>query len=118
MLDGFPRSAVQGHILDQVLDAAGGAMDAVLKLQVADGEIIRLLSSRRQRSARVHASHVDPRAVRRGATFAAVVSVRATATGRRWSATAWRIASRQCAGSGGYALPRSFRAFWTISSLV
>ena len=46
ILDGFPRTLPQAVALDEALERAGKAVDAVVNLTVSDEELIRRLSSR------------------------------------------------------------------------
>jgi adenylate kinase len=47
LLDGFPRTVVQGEALDKALAAAGEKVDAILNLQIDDGVIVARMSGRR-----------------------------------------------------------------------
>ncbi len=48
LLDGFPRTVPQAHVLDDLLAASpAGKLDVVLELVVDDDEVIRRLSGRR-----------------------------------------------------------------------
>jgi len=47
LLDGFPRTVEQARGLDRLLDEAGAGLDAVLSLEIPDGELIRRLGNRR-----------------------------------------------------------------------
>jgi adenylate kinase len=47
LLDGFPRTTVQGEALDKALAAAGEKVDAVLNLKIDDSVIIARMSGRR-----------------------------------------------------------------------
>jgi adenylate kinase len=47
LLDGFPRTVVQGEALDKALAAAGEKIDAILNLQIDDSVIIARMSGRR-----------------------------------------------------------------------
>jgi len=47
LLDGFPRTLRQAGILDVVLKARREALDAVVKLNLGDEEVVRRLSGRR-----------------------------------------------------------------------
>ena len=47
VLDGFPRTVVQGEALDKALDAAGEKIDAIVNLQVDDSEIVGRMTGRR-----------------------------------------------------------------------
>lgn len=47
LLDGFPRNVEQAAALDALLDDLGSGLDAVLEMQVDNGEIIRRLAGRR-----------------------------------------------------------------------
>ncbi len=47
LLDGFPRTVVQGEALDKALAAAGEKIDAVLDLKIDDAVIIARMSGRR-----------------------------------------------------------------------
>ncbi len=46
IFDGFPRTIPQAQALDELLEAIGGKIDAVLHIQVSDDEIVRRLSGR------------------------------------------------------------------------
>lgn len=48
ILDGFPRTIEQAKALDKMFEAAGEKLDAVVNLKVADDEVVRRLSGRRQ----------------------------------------------------------------------
>ncbi len=47
ILDGFPRTVEQVHILDGVLEKLGAVLDAVFMLSAPRGEIVRRLAARR-----------------------------------------------------------------------
>jgi adenylate kinase len=47
LLDGFPRTTVQGQALDKALAAAGEKVDAILNLQIDDSVIVARMSGRR-----------------------------------------------------------------------
>ena len=47
VLDGFPRTVVQGEALDKALDAAGEKIDGIVNLQVADEIIASRMTGRR-----------------------------------------------------------------------
>ncbi len=47
ILDGFPRTVVQAHVLDQVLDEIGKKIDRVIHIEVDDEELISRLTGRR-----------------------------------------------------------------------
>lgn len=47
LLDGFPRNVEQAAALDNLLEELGTGLDAVLEMQVDNGEIIRRLAGRR-----------------------------------------------------------------------
>ena len=47
VLDGFPRTVVQGEALDKALEAAGEKIDAIVNLQVEDSVIIGRMTGRR-----------------------------------------------------------------------
>jgi adenylate kinase len=47
LLDGFPRTTVQGEALDKALAAAGEKVDAILNLKIDDSVIIARMSGRR-----------------------------------------------------------------------
>jgi adenylate kinase len=47
LLDGFPRTVPQAEAFSQMLDDLDEPLDAVLKLQVDDDEVVRRLSGRR-----------------------------------------------------------------------
>lgn len=46
LLDGFPRTIAQADALDVILREAGAPLDAVISLEVPDGEIVRRLVAR------------------------------------------------------------------------
>lgn len=46
LLDGFPRTAAQARALDGMLEGGGRSIDAVLSLEVDEGEIVRRLLKR------------------------------------------------------------------------
>lgn len=46
ILDGFPRTVPQAQALDQLLAVHGPALDAVVAVEVPEGELIRRLSGR------------------------------------------------------------------------
>ncbi len=47
ILDGFPRTVDQVHILDRVLENLGAGLDGAFALTAPEGEIVRRLSGRR-----------------------------------------------------------------------
>lgn len=47
LLDGFPRTLVQGEALDATLEAMGTSLDAVVNFDVAEAELVRRLTGRR-----------------------------------------------------------------------
>jgi adenylate kinase len=47
ILDGFPRNLAQAQALDELLDALGQPLDAVVQLEVDYGELVRRISGRR-----------------------------------------------------------------------
>lgn len=47
VLDGFPRTVEQAEGLDAILDGLGEGLDAVVYLDVPEGELVRRLTSRR-----------------------------------------------------------------------
>jgi len=47
ILDGFPRNLAQAHALDSLLSELGQPLDAVVQMDVDDGELMRLISGRR-----------------------------------------------------------------------
>jgi adenylate kinase len=64
LLDGFPRTVVQGEALDKALAAAGEKIDAILNLQIDDSVIINRMSGRRSCSkcgAVYHTSNQPPK---------------------------------------------------------
>lgn len=64
LLDGFPRTVVQGEALDKALAAAGEKIDAILNLQIDDSVIIARMSGRRSCSkcgAVYHVSNQPPK---------------------------------------------------------
>ncbi len=46
ILDGFPRTVLQAHALQQLLKGRGAELDAVVTVEVPEGELIRRLSGR------------------------------------------------------------------------
>ena len=61
ILDGFPRTALQVEILDQVLERQGLSVDGVYLLRAAPDEIVRRLSGRRVCPRCQRVFHVDTR---------------------------------------------------------
>jgi adenylate kinase len=59
ILDGFPRTTPQAEALDAKLAELGRAVNAVLLIDVADGEVVRRLGGRRTCEANGHVFHVD-----------------------------------------------------------
>jgi adenylate kinase len=59
LLDGFPRTVPQAHMLDDMLAESGFKLDVVLELVVDDDEVIRRLSGRRTCRSCNHIWHVD-----------------------------------------------------------
>ena len=47
LMDGFPRTVAQAEALDGMLQGAGKAIDGVISIEVADGEIVNRLGGRR-----------------------------------------------------------------------
>lgn len=47
ILDGFPRTVVQAHVLDQVLNEMGKKIDRVIHIEVDEAELISRLTGRR-----------------------------------------------------------------------
>lgn len=47
ILDGFPRTVVQAHVLDQVLGESGKGIDGVIHIDVDEEELIARLTGRR-----------------------------------------------------------------------
>ena len=47
ILDGFPRTQQQAHVLDDILKKIGISINRVLNLEVAEGEIVDRISGRR-----------------------------------------------------------------------
>ncbi|WP_167157634.1 adenylate kinase [Streptomyces sp. MBT27] len=59
LLDGFPRNVVQAEALDEVLKADGVKLDAVLDLEVPEGEVVKRIAGRRIcRNDSAHVFHV------------------------------------------------------------
>ncbi|TPQ19707.1 adenylate kinase [Streptomyces sporangiiformans] len=56
LLDGFPRNVSQAESLDQALKADGVELDAVLDLEVPEGEVVKRIAGRR--ICRKDSSHV------------------------------------------------------------
>ncbi|MCO8302339.1 adenylate kinase [Streptomyces hygroscopicus] len=65
LLDGFPRNVWQAEALDELLKTEASKLDAVLDLEIPEGEIIKRIAGRRicrSRSAHVfHVSYSPPR---------------------------------------------------------
>jgi adenylate kinase len=59
LLDGFPRTVPQAEAMNGILDEYDIALDAVLKLQVDDDEVVRRLSGRRVCRSCGHAFHIE-----------------------------------------------------------
>ncbi|NEB81893.1 adenylate kinase [Streptomyces sp. SID14478] len=60
LLDGFPRSLAQAQALDGILADSGSRMDAVLELQIPEGQVVGRIAGRRLcRQDRDHIFHVD-----------------------------------------------------------
>lgn len=59
LLDGFPRTVPQAEAMNGILDEYGVALDAVVKLQVDDEEVVHRLSGRRVCRNCGHAFHVE-----------------------------------------------------------
>ncbi|MCW2599174.1 MAG: adenylate kinase [Frankiales bacterium] len=59
LLDGFPRTVPQAHVLDDLLAEVGVKLDVVLELVVENDEVIRRLSGRRTCRTCNHIWHVD-----------------------------------------------------------
>ncbi len=47
ILDGFPRTVVQAHVLDQVLGESGKGIDGVIHIDVDEDELVTRLTGRR-----------------------------------------------------------------------
>ncbi|WP_432029047.1 adenylate kinase [Streptomyces sp. 1222.5] len=47
LLDGFPRNVSQAEALDQLLESEGITLDAVLDLEVPEGEVVKRIAGRR-----------------------------------------------------------------------
>lgn len=61
VLDGFPRTVVQAEALDEVLAAAGRAVDRVVLLEADDAILFKRISGRRSSPAgRVYNVYFDP----------------------------------------------------------
>jgi adenylate kinase len=61
VLDGFPRTVAQAEALDTMLDEIGKPLDAVILLQVCDGEATKRLRARAEQEGRADDS---PEAIR------------------------------------------------------
>jgi adenylate kinase len=59
LLDGFPRTVPQAEAMNDILDEYDVGLDAVLKLQVDDDEVVRRLSGRRVCRSCGHAYHIE-----------------------------------------------------------
>ncbi|MFD7706925.1 adenylate kinase [Streptomyces sp. NPDC059785] len=60
LLDGFPRNVSQAQALDEMLDAEGMKLDAVLDLEVPEDEVVKRIAGRRVcRKDSSHVFHVD-----------------------------------------------------------
>jgi len=59
VLDGFPRTVVQGEQLDSALDQEDKSIDAVVNLEVADEDVSRRLTGRRVCSKCGAVYHID-----------------------------------------------------------
>jgi adenylate kinase len=59
LLDGFPRTVPQAEAFGGILDEYDVALDAVLKLQVDDDEVVHRLSGRRVCRSCGHAFHIE-----------------------------------------------------------
>ncbi|MGW1099799.1 adenylate kinase [Streptomyces sp. NPDC002455] len=60
LLDGFPRSLAQAHALDGILAGSGTRLDAVLDLEIPEGQVVRRIAGRRLcRQGREHIFHID-----------------------------------------------------------
>jgi adenylate kinase len=59
LLDGFPRTVPQAEALNGILDDYDAALDAVVKLQVDDEEVVHRLSGRRICRSCGHAYHIE-----------------------------------------------------------
>ncbi len=59
LLDGFPRTVPQAHVLDDMLAELGTKLDVVLELVVDDDEVVRRLSGRRTCRGCGHVWHLD-----------------------------------------------------------
>ncbi|WP_329380651.1 adenylate kinase [Streptomyces sp. NBC_01351] len=66
LLDGFPRNVSQAEALDEMLQAAGMKLDAVLDLEVEEDEVVKRIAGRRicrNDSAHVfHVAYAQPKA--------------------------------------------------------
>ncbi|MFG2748599.1 adenylate kinase [Streptomyces xanthophaeus] len=59
LLDGFPRNLSQAEALDEILEAAGLSLDAVLDLEVEEDEVVKRIAGRRIcRKDSAHVFHV------------------------------------------------------------
>lgn len=64
ILDGFPRTVVQAHVLDQVLGEIGKKIDRVIHIEVDEDELISRLTGRRvcrECAATYHIKYNPPR---------------------------------------------------------
>jgi adenylate kinase len=59
LLDGFPRTIGQAHMLEQALDKRGRGLTAVLLIDAPDDEVVRRLSGRRTCVKNGHVYHVE-----------------------------------------------------------
>lgn len=59
LLDGFPRTVPQAEAMNGILEEYGVALDAVVKLQVDDEEVVHRLSGRRVCRTCGHTFHVE-----------------------------------------------------------
>ncbi|GAA1382501.1 adenylate kinase [Catellatospora chokoriensis] len=66
ILDGFPRTITQAHLLDEMLTASGRSLDAVLEFQVDSAEVTQRMSGRRTCHACAAVWHLDHRPPPRG----------------------------------------------------
>ncbi|MFE9446042.1 adenylate kinase [Streptomyces sp. NPDC006602] len=66
LLDGFPRNVSQAEALDEMLQAEGMKLDAVLDLEVPEAEVVKRIAGRRIcRNDSAHVFHVTYKAPKR-----------------------------------------------------